>query len=240
MKIRGFMDREVYLQSLLQQVHTTEPRTPARSRILNKLVREIQTFKGFLRDSHPRYPEAWNESLCIFCEKIDRFEAKRESIEISIRGFINAVLRNKIYDLYRRDGKEPRSLEDPFPGSDGDWTLLDVIPETNGFGVPLSLLDQLILQQQAQQRQQLALRMAEYVHMDPDSRLRNCRLRKCPEIHAQMLTLRLLLKEPPDRMLHISKEYGVNNPTITQQWQRLCLPLLKKIACELMEEGTDR
>lgn len=227
------MDREPFLKSLVQQIKSTQPRTLDRARLLNKLIREIQTFGHFYGNSHPSYSEIWNTSLQVFCNKIDDFEVKGESVEGSIRSFINAILHNKFRNLNHKDRKAPRSLDEPLFGTEGELSLLDLTPLTQGPERSLSLLDQLIAREQASADSRLAILLNEYVRTDPKSQLQQCQLRRNPEIHAQMLTLRLWLKEPPEKMLHISREYGVNNPTVAEHWKRRCIPMLREIVQEL-------
>ncbi len=225
------MDEQLY--RLIAQVCQQPLKSPKRRKAMNLLLVEIQQLPGLGKSSHPDYLDALNRTF----EWINRqlcqdFDRDRPLIQKRLLQWVNSYLSWRLKDLYSQK-KGDRSLDAPITDNQTETSLLELLPTTN-FEIPTrSGLDTYIEQIEREQQQQVGLKLEQYVEEDPDEKLRNCHPQTYPNCNCQLLSSRVLLKNPPDKFSAIAREHNINYQTLKSHWERNCRPLLQAIALEL-------
>ena len=147
------------------------------------------------------------------------------SISTSLVNWINGTLRRRIQDLYSPDKKAPISLDAPIAADIGETTRLELLPDFT-----LSGLDGMIESVQKETTLRIAIQLELYIEQDPEGKLKNSYPRSNPECNCQFLSMRRVLKEPPDKFRDLAKELKVNYTTLNSHWKRKCEPSLQEIA----------
>ena len=231
------------LQVLLSEIQNhLEPLSLERRRRINRLLIYIQHLPGLLRSSHPTYLEALDNTFLWISENIEKFQPRENlSLQQSLLQWIHGYLYWRIKDLYIKDqasGGEDKndtfSLDQVINLSDENLTTwIEQMTDTN-LGVPtLSGLDGYIEQLRQQDRQQTSTAIEEYIETDPQGILRSCHPRKFPQCNCQVLSKELLLRNPPNKLSVISREFCIHYQTLRSHWGLKCKPLLQKIAVNL-------
>jgi hypothetical protein len=216
------------LQSLIDEACRYENNPSQRRKALNRLLRVIPQLRGLYRSSHQDYPEAYNRTLEWLCKNIEFYQVRSSSVEQSFVTWINGYLKWRVRDLYAPEDKynalrvylvpmEDETTQDP----------LENFPDPT-FSLNLLELKLAQLQEAAQRRQGEAIQT--YIEQDPDGKLIQCHPRKYPQCHCQVLAIRLLLKEPPETIADLARDFEINNQTLYSHWKLKCLPLLQEIA----------
>lgn len=227
------MDEQLY--QLIAQICQHPWKSPKRQKAMNLLLREIQLLPGLGKSSHPDYLDALNNTF----EWVNRqlcqdFNPDRPLVQKRLLQWINSYLYWRIKDLYLQ-GKSDRtySLDAPIGDHQSETSLLELLPTTD-FQIPTrSGIDSYIQQIETEQQQIIGLKLEEYVREDPKEKLRNCHPQTYSNCNCQLLTSRVLLKDPPDKFSLLAKELSINYQTLKSHWERKCRPLLQEIAIEL-------
>ena len=218
------------LRTLIEQACHPDTRHVEQQKALNRLLSQIQQLPGILRSTHPDYAIALNQTLEWFCKNLAKFEERPPSLEKSLVVWINGYLKWRIQDLYTKsqaDRKRQISLDAPIGEDSPDArTCLEQLGDPTP---SLSTLEGYIEALQANRLQRQGQQLQQYIEQDPEGRLVQCHPRSAPHCHCQILALRLLLKEPPDRISTLACEFNVNNQTLYSHWKQKCLPLLREI-----------
>ena len=194
---------------------------------LNRLLILIQQLPGIYHVSHQDYPEAYNRTLEWVCKNIDRFEPTTDSVAKSLIIWINGYLKWRIRDLYVSDNSYDPLRVYPSPKNNQEIDLIANIADSQ---ISLSLLDIQIAQMQAEQKENTGKAIADYIKQDLDKNLTTTHPRKHPQCNCHCLAIRLLLKQPPQKVSEIARELKVNNQTLYSHWKQKCLPLLQEIS----------
>ncbi|MDZ8052454.1 MAG: hypothetical protein RMX63_13435 [Aulosira sp. ZfuCHP01] len=221
-------DLEQQLIGLITQIRQHVPKSLQWRLAMNRLLLEIQQFPGLRKSSHPDYPEALNLTFKWISNNISEFEPNSDSVAESLVRWVNSYLRWRIQDLYSPDKNAPLSLDAPIASDFGEITLLDKLPNST-----LSGLDSLIENSQRENNQRIGLKLEHYIEQDPEAKLKNSYPRSCVECNCQLLSQRLILKEPPDKVAEIARELSLPYTTVNSHWKRNCKPMLQKIAEDL-------
>ncbi|KOP24288.1 hypothetical protein AMR41_21390 [Hapalosiphon sp. MRB220] len=221
-------DLEQQLIGLITQIRQHVPKSLQWRLAMNRLLLEIQQFPGLRKSSHPDYPEALNLTFKWISNNISEFEPNSDSVAESLVRWVNSYLRWRIQDLYSPDKNAPLSLDAPIASDFGEITLLDKLPNST-----LSGLDALIENSQRENNQRIGLQLEHYIEQDPEEKLKNSYPRSCVECNCQLLSQRLILKEPPDKVAEIARELSLPYTTVNSHWKRKCEPMLQKIAEDL-------
>ena len=225
------MDEQLY--RLIVDVCQYPLKSPKRRKAMNLLLVEIQILPGLTKSAHPDYLDALNRTF----EWVNRqlcqdFNPNKPLIQKRLLQWVNSYLRWRITDL-KLQGKGDRSLDAPIGDGKTETSLLELLP-TTGFEIPTrSGLDGYIEQIEREQKQQVGLKFEQYVEQDPKEKLRNYHPRTYPTCNCQLLSSRVLLKNPPDKFSAIAREHNINYQTLKSHWERNCRPLLQAIAQEL-------
>lgn len=221
------------LKSLIAQIRQSSPESELRRKVFDRLVREIQRLPGLANSSHPYYLEALNQTWQWLFDNIESFSPRTNSISESLLKWINGYLYWRIKDLYLRDRSLPVSLDAPVGQNIEGKTLLETLSQTSFDTLNLSGLDAEIDRDQAETKQRIGLELELYIEKDPKDRLKNSYPRTATKCNCQLLALRILIKEPPEKIAQIARELEVKYTTIDSHWKRKCQPLLREIAKNL-------
>lgn len=202
---------------------------------INRLLFELQELPGLLKSSHPYYLEALDRTWEWVIQNICKFQQRPHlSLQESLVKWINGYLSWRIKDLYRQN-RDVLSL-DVFinESSENPSTLLEQISET-GFDPPkLSGLDAYLENLRKKEIEKIWQKLERYIEEDPDQILSKLHPRKFPDCNCQVLSQKLLLQEPPERLAQIHREFqnlGVSIPdkTLRSHWKNKCQPCLQTI-----------
>ncbi|MEG4494406.1 hypothetical protein [Microcoleus sp. D3_18_C4] len=218
-------DLDGRLSALIAEVR----HNPANSRkcrtAMNKLLLQIQQLPGVKKSANQNYPAALNLTLEWVSREIANFEPRQSSVSKSFVNWINGYLGWRIKDLYSPDKDAPISLDAPIAVDAGETTRLELLPDFT-----LSGLDGMIESVQKETTQRIGLQIELYIEQDPEGKLKNSYPRSNPECNCQFLSMRRVLKEPPDKFRDLAKELKVNYTTLNSHWNRKCEPSLQEIA----------
>ncbi|NEO70567.1 hypothetical protein [Moorena sp. SIO3H5] len=216
------------LRNLIEEVSRYPDPSPERQKALNRFLIVVQNLPGIYKSSHVDYLEALNRTWEWVIRNLYQFEPSSTSVEKSLVTWINGYLRWRIRDLYISDSNYPKiSTNQPIGNSEEDSrTLEDRLPDPKPC---LSRLDDYIEAIQTAERQRLSQGILAEIKNDPDGKLIGCHPRNYPECHCQLLAIRLLVKEPPQRIADIAREFKANQQTLYSHWKKKCLPKLQDI-----------
>jgi hypothetical protein len=218
-------DLDRRLSALIAEIR----QNPANSRkwrtAMHKLLWEIQQLPGLKKSSHPNYPEALNLTLEWVSREIDKFQPRQSSVSKSLINWINGYLGWRIKDLYSPDKKAAISLDAPIAVDAGETTRLELLSDFT-----LGGLDGMIASVQKETTLGIGIQLELYIEQDPEGKLKNSYPRSYPECNCQFLSLRRVLKEPPDKFQDLAKELNVKYTTLNSHWKRKCEPSLQEIA----------
>ncbi|MDJ0717826.1 MAG: hypothetical protein QNJ54_27000 [Prochloraceae cyanobacterium] len=251
-------DREERLSKLIEEVRQHPKKSLNWRKAMNKLLIEIQQLPGLTKSSHPDYGEALDDTLLKLGDEIQQFEPKYSSIETSLVAWINVKLRlkYKVQELYSPNStrsaidpktaktefrqqarKTPLSLDAPI-NSENSTTFGEQIPASGARDL-WELQEQIEIEQQKLKNSRIGLELKEYIEQDPEGKLRRCHPAAHPQCNCQILSLRLLLKHPPDRLSRVAKDLKINYHTLNWHWKNKGLPLLRSLALDLGYQPND-
>ncbi|NJP08491.1 MAG: hypothetical protein HC866_02600 [Leptolyngbyaceae cyanobacterium RU_5_1] len=228
MSLSNLQSTDEQLRILIAEVRRYQESSPERRKALTRLLMVAQRLPGIYKSSHQDYSAALSLTWEYVCKNINSFQAKTASLEEDVVKWINGYLYWRIRDMHSKSQDisldEPFGTDDSNPGTRRDFVADPDVP------LGLDLLDRAIQKNQDLHRQRLGLQLMRYIQQDPDEELQRCHLRQYPDCNCQFLALRLLLKDPPDRIADISRQLGISNQTLYASWKKKCLPLLREIA----------
>jgi hypothetical protein len=218
------------LRTLIDEVCRYKDPSPERQKALNRLLALVQQLPDIYKSSHQDYPQALNLTWEWVSRKIGEFKPRSPSVQQSLVTWINGYLKWRIRDLYALDNQYPISLDQSISFDDGNQTtLLAQLPDPQFATPTLDLLEIKIVQVQEEQRQRLGQQVRQYIQQDEENKLTGCHPRKHLECNCQLLAMRLLVQDPPQRIADVAREFNVNNQTLYSHWKNNCLPLLQEI-----------
>ena len=246
--------RDENLRQLIETVRQHPKHSLRWRKAMNQLLMEIQQLPGLAKSHHPDYYEVLDDTLLKLAEEIQEFEPKHSSIETSLVAWINVKLRLKyeVRDLHFQTitssknranpkgakeefnaqiRKQPLSLDIPI-GEEGGETFGSQLPGKS-HGNFWELQSAIAEDQKEQENARIGIKIKQYIEQDPEKNLRNCHPRAHPNCNCQILSKRLLLKYPPDKMVDIARDLKVNYNTLNWHWKNRGIPLLQEIAMNL-------
>jgi hypothetical protein len=243
--------QEERLKHLIDTIRQSPKQSLIWRKAMNQLLLEIQNLPGLTQSTHPDYPTVFNDILLRLAEEIDEFEPQQASLTASLVAWIELKLRLKyaVRDLHpsgrSRSRKTPKTIKEEFREQSRKTPLSLDTPVTSEAGETFSdrlsspvanfweLQAEIEREQQQQKNVRIGVRLQDYINCDPEGKLQNCHPQAHPRCHCQMLSQRLLLKQPPDRLTQIAKEFAVKYHTLNWHWHHKALPLLRSIAIAL-------
>jgi hypothetical protein len=223
---------EIQLRQQLTAVLTAPGQSAARAKAMSCLLRTIRQLPGIKIVNHQDYLHALNQTWEWMSRNIDEFRASTDSLERDLVKWINGYLYWRIRDIYYLvTDRETLSLDEKI-FADGE-SYLDLL-STSGFLAPnLNHLDDRIELLQQQEHQKIATQIESWIQIDPDRQLTSCYPRDRIHCHCQMLSYRIIIKDPPDSLTEIAKDLEIPYQTLVAHWKRRCLPLLQVRAKKL-------
>jgi hypothetical protein len=106
-------------------------------------------------------------------------------------------------------------------------TYLDLLSESGEIGIHLHTLNEQIAGLQQQADCEVATQIEAWIESDPDRQLQNCYPRNRVDCHCQILSYRIVVRDPPDSFTQIAQELNIPYQTLVSHWKRSCLPLLQ-------------
>lgn len=241
-------ERDEQLRTLIEAVRQHPEGSLSWRKAMNQLIIEIQQMPGLARSNHPDYLEALDDTLLKLGEEIQEFEPRHSSLEKSLVAWINLKLRLKyqVLNLHSSQRTRAKNLKNPQAefqeqahkpplsldvalGDDGSETWIDRLADS----VPCTLLEieaQTKREQEQLRNQRIGVQLKQYINQDPEGKLRLCHPQAYPECNCQILSQRLLLKYPPDKLALVARDLNINYNTLTWHWKNKGLPLLQAIA----------
>jgi hypothetical protein len=224
------------LNQLIQEICHNSLESCQSRKAINKLLLELQHLPGLYKSSHPDYLDALNQTwLWVIKNICEQFKLDVNSIEKRLTTWINSTLKWRIKDLYIKYYKDQKMTDtlDKYVGNEDITTLLEFLAD-NGITTPArNDLDFLIDEIERQEKENISQKIEDYINNDPEQLLTNCHPKHNPQANCQILSQRLLLKEPPDKMSHLATDLNINNQTLNSHFKRNCLKQLQTIAKQL-------
>lgn len=235
------MDEDERLRQLIATVREHPKDSRERQKAMTQLLIFIQRLPEFRRySSRDHFPNALNQTLEWFSRNIREFQSHTSSVRSDLVRWLKSYLYWRLHDLDPERRSFDLSLDEEVSDADGNRTTwLEQVSEerrllgTRSNPYVLDGLEIYIEQLQRHSQRCFVLQLEHYIEQDPDNRLRNCHPRNYPECNCQVLSQRLLLKQPPDKLADIVREYGINDQTLRSHWRLKGIPLLQEIATEL-------
>ena len=187
---------------------------------MRQLLSYVQRLPGLAKCSHPDYPEVLSETLTLVSKQIQEFQPCYDSLLSSLAGWINKKLRHKYrtLELYRANPFVTLSLDHPIKyEEDPGGTFTELIPDPQ----PSTIweIEAQIEQWQKQEKNvSVGNKIWHYIEQDPQRRLRSCHPRQNPECNCQLLSQRILLKNPPDKLPELAKKFNIPYQTLVSHW----------------------
>lgn len=240
-------DRDEQLRKLVETVQQLPKGSLQWRKAMNRLLVEIQQLPGLARSPHPDYAEALDDALMRLGDEIQEFEPRQPSLEKSLTAWVNYKLRLKyevreLHSAPRSRSQQPRNTTAEFRQqaqqpplsldatlADGNTTFGDQLPASGPCTI-WELEDTIRQEQERQSTERIGVKLKHYIEADPTGELRGCHPQAYPGCHCQLLSQRLLLKHPPDRLAAIAREFDINYHTLNWHWKNRGLPLLQAIA----------
>ncbi len=226
------MDKQLY--ELITEVCQHPLKNLKRRKTINLLLIEIQRLPGLLKSSHPDYLDALNRTLEWVNQKLCQdFNPDQPLVQKRFQQWVNSYLYWRIRDLYSSK-KTALSLDPPIGNDRSETSLVYLLSKTGFEPCPtLTGIDGYIEKLEREQQQVLGLKLEQHILADPNGKLQNCHPKSYPNCNAQLLSTRVLLKDPPDKFSAIALELSINYQTLKSHWERKCRPLLQEILLEL-------
>jgi hypothetical protein len=221
------LDVELQLRQKLDAVLMAPLQSAQRAKAMSRLLGIIQHLPGIKIAAHHDYLLALNQTWEWVSRNIDEFQSSTDALEQDLVKWVNGYLYWRIYDLYHPNGdrKEPLSLDISILG--GGETYLDFLSDVGFISVNLNTLNEYIDSLQREDDRQVASQIEAWIELDPEGILKNCYPRDRYHCHCQILSSRIIVKDPPDSFTQIATDLDIPYQTLVAHWKRRCLPLLQ-------------
>lgn len=218
-------EQDEYLRQIIVAVCQPPDGSLERKKAMNHLLSYIPRLPGLAKCSHLDYPDVLSATLAMVSTRIQEFQPRSDSLSSSLATWINYKLRHKyrISELYQHNSSDPLPLDNsitPLVADPHPSTIWDIEAQIEQW-------------QQQEKYVRVGVKIWEYIEQDPEGRLRSCHPRQNRECNCQLLSQRMLLKNPPDRLPAFAKEFNIPYQTLVYHWKNKGLPLLQSIAREL-------
>jgi hypothetical protein len=224
---------ESQLRQKLAAVLAAPLHSAVRAKAMSDLLRIVMQLPGIKKVNHQDYALALNQTWEWMSRNIDEFQSSTDSLERDLVKWLNGYLYWRIHDIYHGigDRQQPLSLDEHI--LDQGETYLDLLSESGFIDLNLNNLNDHIQLLQQQEHQQIATQIEIWIQRDPDRQLQACYLRDRDRCNCQMISYRIIVKDPPDSFTAIAKDLNIPYQTLVAHWKRKCLPLLQAQAKNL-------
>jgi len=200
---------------------------------IKDLLNECQQLPRLLKSTHPNYLDALNETWEWVWRNIKSFELRFSSVEQSLVTWINGHLLWRIKDLYAGSYANFPSLEELLQKNEEELELVVQLLGSSWNTARCSPLENYINQSEIEETRRIGLALKDMIKADLQGRLKSIHLKERAECNCRFLSQRLLLKDPSDTLVLLSRELQVNPKTLLSHWKKKCKPCLQKMAIEL-------
>lgn len=228
-------EQDEYLRQIIAAVCQHPDGSMERRKAMHQLLSYIQRLPGLAKCSHPDYPDVLNATLAMVSTRIQEFQPRSDSLSSSLATWINYGLRHRyrILELYQHNPSDTLSLDNSILKEEGrKETFTDIVADPHPSTI-WEIEAQIEQWQQQEKYVSVGVKMWQYIEQDPEGRLRDCHPRQNPECNCQLLSQRMLLKNPPDKLPAFAREFNIPYQTLVSHWRNRGLPLLQAIAREL-------
>lgn len=224
---------ESQLRQKLAAVLAAPLQSAVRAKAMSDLLRIVMHLPGIKKVNHQDYALALNQTWEWMSRNIDEFQSSTDSLEYDLVKWLNGYLYWRIHDIYHGigDRQQPLSLNEHI--LEQGETYLDLLSESGFIDLNLNNLNDHIQLLQQQEHQQIATQIEIWIQRDPDRQLQSCSVRDCDRCNCQMISYRIIVKDPPDSFTAIAKDLNVPYQTLVAHWKRKCLPILQAQAKNL-------
>ncbi len=234
------LEIEIQLRQKLAAVLAAPIQSAVRAKAMSSLLLTVMQLPGIKKVNHQDYLLALNQTWEWMSRNIEEFRSSTDSLERDLVKWINGYLYWRIHDIYhstRLDRQQHLSLhEEIFEHGE---TYLDLLSESGFADLNLNNLNEHIQSLQQQEHRKIAELIENWIQFDPEQKLVTCCLRSQNQCHCQILSYRMLVKDPPDSLTKIAKDLNIPYQTLVAHWKRRCLPLLQAQARNLGYEPSD-
>ena len=224
-------------------------------RLKNELFKLLPKLPGFRKRRDPNILDADFDGLVQeaylgffktfprLLHQLDLENTADDELRKRIVKWFNRIIQNKVCDYYRQLKRQPIpvSLDASNISEEGkEFNLGGVADDTTQIGI-----EQLIEQEQAKKMKDIGRKVRQYIEEDPTGELQSSypnekidknrpntsdNSRPRPDANCHVLAQRLLLKDPPDDLSAIAREFKISRPTLDSQWKRKGQEHVKKMA----------
>ncbi|MEG4089506.1 hypothetical protein [Microcoleus sp. Pol12B4] len=246
------------LRQLLQLLKDSQEGSKEQERLKNQLCQLIPDLPGIRKHPYPNIDleEMMQEAYCgfiktlsVFLRAIDLDNLAADVLRTRVVQRFNKTLKNKVYDQYRRMQQQifTVSFDAPITSNPGEKIeAQEPIDDTTRNGI-----EQLIEREQSQNKQGIGRKLWQCIEDDPTGELRNSypnekidktqpntpeNRRPRPDANCHILAVRLLLKDPPDKLSVIARELNIDYQTLNSHWKRTGFELVKEIGNRIAKE----
>ncbi|MEG4251110.1 MULTISPECIES: hypothetical protein [unclassified Microcoleus] len=246
------------LRQLLQLLKDSQEGSKEKERLKNQLCQLIPDLPGIRKHPYPNIDleEMMQEAYCgfiktlsVFLRAIDLDNLAADVLRTRVVQRFNKTLKNKVYDQYRRMQQQifTVSFDAPITSNPGEKIeAQEPIDDTTRNGI-----EQLIEREQSQNKQGIGRKLWQCIEDDPTGELRNSypnekidktqpntpeNRRPRPDANCHILAVRLLLKDPPDKLSVIARELNIDYQTLNSHWKRTGFELVKEIGNRIAKE----
>jgi hypothetical protein len=206
---------------------TAPIQSAARAKAMSCLLLTLMHLPGIKRVNHQDYLLALNQTWEWISRHIDEFRSSTDSLEHDLVKWINGYLYWRIRDIYHSVPTRQQQISLDEEIFDNGETYLDLLSESGFLKLDLHTLTAHIQLLQQQENREIATQIEAWIESDPDLRLATCYPRDRSHCHCQILSHRIILKDPPDSLTDIAKDLDIPYQTLVSHWKRSCLPLLQ-------------
>lgn len=203
------------LRSLVTQGCENPPGSQERQKRLTQIIR--LTASRLWREATPYYQDALQQTWLYFCRNICESTTGQayDPTYGTVVTWLNAYLKRRLQDFYINQNRE-KAITVPMktyqPGAGEGSEVLDPVDNLAATPETPPILEN----------------VRAWAEEDLDEELRGTYIKERPDVNCQVLILKRL---PPEASWKdLSKEFGLQIPTLSSFYQRQCLPRLRKFA----------
>jgi hypothetical protein len=228
-------DVEIQLRQKLDAVLMAPLQSAQRAKAMSRLLGIIQHLPGIKLVAHHDYLLALNQTWEWVSRNIDEFQISTDSLEQDLVKWVNGYLYWRIYDIYHPNGDRQEHLSLDISILGGSETYLDFLSDVGFVSVNLNTLNEYVDSLQREEDRSIASQIEVWIESDPEGLLKNCYPRDAVKsnvqnrnhCHCQILSYRIIVKDPPDSFTEIAKDLDIPYQTLVAHWKRKCLPILQ-------------
>lgn len=200
------------LKQLILETCQYPPGSLARQRNLTKLIIAIERSQKLWKENTPYYQDALQQTWIFLCQHLCEADTgqKYDPSRSAVTTWLNRYLKWRLQDFRLADREDRR-------------TKVTTVRTSNSESV--SVVDRLAAKPDIPPILENTLR---WVKQDSNGELRSIHIKGYPHINCQQLILRRL--PPETSWQELSQEFGVSISTLSNFYQRQCMPRLRNFA----------